>query len=98
MKSGTNILTAKKLSDGFRKKGSKVDPAMQDRLEEGFVKLALACAILSSTIEFHFVCWFDSRGTEICVKFGQVRVKDCQDETRSWLDISRHPRDRRDLQ
>ena len=98
MKSGTNILTAKKLSDGFRKKGSKVDPAMQDRFEEGFVKLALTCAILSSIIELYFVCWFDSRATEICVKFGQVKVKDCQDGTRSRLDISRHPSDRRDLQ
>jgi hypothetical protein len=39
MKSGTNNLTAKKLTDVLRKKGSKVDPAMQDRFQEGFVEL-----------------------------------------------------------
>jgi hypothetical protein len=56
MISGTNILTAKKLSDVLRKKGSKVDPGMQDRFQEGFVKLTLACAILPSIVELYFVC------------------------------------------
>jgi hypothetical protein len=56
MISGTNILTAKKLSDVLRKKGSKVDPGMQDRFQEGLVKLTLACAILPSIVELYFVC------------------------------------------
>jgi hypothetical protein len=94
MNSGTNILTAKKLSGVLRKKGSKVDPAMQDRFQEGFVKLTLACAILPSIVELYSVLLFDSRDSDICVKFGQAKVKDCQDKTRSRLDISRHPRDR----
>jgi hypothetical protein len=54
MSSGTNILTAKKLSDVLRKKGSKVDPAMQDRFQEGFVKLTLTCAILPSIVQLYF--------------------------------------------
>jgi hypothetical protein len=90
-------LTPKKLNNGFRKKGSKVDPAMQDRFQEGFVKLTLSCAIQTSIVEC-IVLLFDSLGSHICVKFGQTKVKDCQDETRNRLDISRHPRDRRDLQ
>ena len=56
MNSGTNILTAKELSDVLRKKGSKVDPAMQDRFQEGFVELTLTCAILPSIVELYFVC------------------------------------------
>jgi hypothetical protein len=56
MNSGTNSLTPKKLNNGFRKKGSKVDPAMQDRFQERFVKLTLVCAILPSIVELHFVC------------------------------------------
>jgi hypothetical protein len=69
----------------FRKKRSKVDPAMQDRFQEGFATLTLTCAILPSIVEVLFRLLFDSRGTEICVKFGQVKVKDCQDETRTAL-------------
>jgi hypothetical protein len=57
MNSGSNSLTAKKLSDVLRKKGSKVDPAMQDRFQEGFVKQTLTGAILPSIIESYFVCY-----------------------------------------
>ena len=37
--SGTNSLTPRKLNNGFRKKGSKVDPAIQDRFPEVFAQL-----------------------------------------------------------
>lgn len=56
MNSGTNSLTPKKLNNGFRKKGSKVDPAIRDRFQEGSVKLTLTSAILPSIVELHFVC------------------------------------------
>jgi hypothetical protein len=56
MNNGSNSLTPKGLNNGFRKKESKVDPAMQDRFQEGFVKLTLACAILPSVVELYFVC------------------------------------------
>jgi hypothetical protein len=52
-------LTPKKLNNGFRKKGSKVDPAMQDRFQEGLVKLTLSCAIQTSIVEC-IVLLFDS--------------------------------------
>ena len=71
MKSGTNILTAKKLSDGFRKKGSKVDPAMQDRFQTGFVTLTLTSAILPSIVELCFVCCL----TREALKFASSSVK-----------------------
>jgi len=71
MNSGTNILTAKKLSDVLRKKGNKVDPAMQDRFQEGFVKLTLACAILPSIVELYFVCCL----TREALRFASSSVK-----------------------
>jgi hypothetical protein len=69
MKSGTSILTPRKLNNGFRKKGSKVDPAMQDRFQEGFFKLTLACAILPSILSF--VCCL----TREALKFASSSVK-----------------------
>ena len=71
MNSGTNILTAKELSDVLRKKGSKVDPAMQDRFQEGFVELTLTCAILPSIVELYFVCCL----TREALKFASSSVK-----------------------
>jgi len=64
-------LTPRKLNNGFRKKESKVDPAMQDRFQEGFVKLTLACAILPSIVELRFVCCL----TREAAKFASSSVK-----------------------
>jgi hypothetical protein len=64
-------LTPRKLNNGFRKKGSKVDPAMQDRFQEGFVKLTLTGAILPSIIESYFVFYL-TRGA---LKFVSSSVK-----------------------
>jgi hypothetical protein len=71
MNSGTNSLTPRKLNNGFRKKGSKVDPAMQDRSQEGFVTLTLTCAILPSIVELYFVCCL----TREALKFASSSVK-----------------------
>jgi hypothetical protein len=79
MNNGTSSITPKKVNNVFWEKRSNINPALQYLSQESSVKRTPVCAILPSIVELHLVLLFDSRGSEICVKFGQATVKKCQD-------------------